>query len=71
MDSEMTYDNKLTNDIKSRTIGVRCQIWQYVVILEGAIIGDDENFCSHCFIENDVVIGNRATAQFTQLFAAS
>jgi UDP-2-acetamido-3-amino-2,3-dideoxy-glucuronate N-acetyltransferase len=52
----MTYDNELMNDIKSRTIGVRCQIWQYVVILEGAKIGDDVNF-----IENEVVIGNRVT----------
>ena len=61
MNSEMIYDNNLPNDIKSRTIGVRCQIWQYVVILEGAIIGDEVNICSHCFIENDVVIGNRVT----------
>ena len=49
------------NDIKSSRIGARCQFWQYVVVLEEAQIGDDVNICSHCFIENDVVIGNRVT----------
>lgn len=57
----MAYSNGLVNDIKSRKIGLRCLIWQYVVILEKAQIGDDVNICSHCFIENDVVIGNRVT----------
>jgi UDP-2-acetamido-3-amino-2,3-dideoxy-glucuronate N-acetyltransferase len=59
--SEVTYDNELPNDIKSRMIGMRSRIWQYVGILEGPVIGDDVNICSHCFIENDVVIGNRIT----------
>ena len=57
----MNYDVELINDIKSSKIGARCQIWQYVVILENAQIGDDVNICSHCFIENEVVIGNRVT----------
>ena len=57
----MAYSSGLINDIKSRKIGLRCLIWQYVVILEKAQIGDDVNICSHCFIENDVVIGNRVT----------
>jgi UDP-2-acetamido-3-amino-2,3-dideoxy-glucuronate N-acetyltransferase len=50
-----------TADIKARSIGDRTRIWQYVVILEGASIGNDVNICSHCFIENDVVIGDRVT----------
>jgi acetyltransferase-like isoleucine patch superfamily enzyme len=36
-------------------------IWQYVVVLNGAIIGKNCNICAHCFIENDVRIGNNVT----------
>jgi len=61
MDSDFPNFNIVQNDIKSHMIGLRCQIWQYVVILEGAVIGDDVNICSHCFIENDVTIGSRVT----------
>lgn len=50
-----------TADIQSRTIGERTRIWQFVVILPDAKIGDDGNICSHCLIENDVVIGHRVT----------
>ncbi len=39
------------------------RVWQYCVILSGAKIGEDCNICSHCFIENDVVIGNRVTVK--------
>jgi len=49
------------SDVKSTTIGANARIWQYVVILENAKIGADVNICSHCFIENDVVIGDRVT----------
>lgn len=49
------------NDVQSKHIGQGTKIWQYVVILKDAQIGDDVNICSHCFIENDVVIGNRVT----------
>ena len=48
-------------DVKSILIGKNTYIWQYVVILPGAKIGDECNICSHCFIENDVVIGDRVT----------
>lgn len=48
-------------DVQSPHIGARTRVWQYVVILEGARIGEDVNICSHCFIENDVEIGNRST----------
>ena len=36
-------------------------IWQFVVILEDAIIGDNCNINAHVFIENDVKIGNNTT----------
>ncbi|MFA5923559.1 MAG: WxcM-like domain-containing protein [Methylococcaceae bacterium] len=50
-----------TADVQSREIGERTRIWQFVVILPGAKIGNGVNICSHCFIENDVVIGDRVT----------
>ena len=49
------------SDVKSVSIGANVRIWQYVVVLENAIIGSDVNICSHCFVENDVVIGDRVT----------
>lgn len=48
-------------DVQSKKIGAGTRIWQYVVILSGAEIGEECNICSHCFIEDDVVIGNRVT----------
>ena len=36
-------------------------VWQHVVILPGARIGENCNICSHVFIENDVVIGDDVT----------
>jgi acetyltransferase-like isoleucine patch superfamily enzyme len=48
---------------KSETIGVGTCIWQFSVILPGAIIGTDCNICSHCFIEGNVVIGDRVTVK--------
>lgn len=48
-------------NVQSKKIGKDTRVWQYVVILEKAVIGDDCNICSHCFIENNVFIGNRVT----------
>lgn len=48
-------------DVQSSAIGEHTRIWQFVVVLPGARIGKDCNVCSHCFIENDVLIGDRVT----------
>ena len=48
-------------DVKTLKIGKGSTIWQFVVILEGAKIGENVNICSHCFVENDVVIGDNVT----------
>lgn len=48
-------------DVQTASIGERSRVWQFVVILPGAVIGSDANICSHCLIENDVVIGDRVT----------
>lgn len=56
----MTHIHHLA-DVASSNIGDSTRIWQFVVILKDAVIGADCNVCSHCFIENDVVIGDRVT----------
>lgn len=57
-----TFIHKLS-DVQSSRIGDRTKIWQYVIVLENAVIGEDCNICSHCLIENDVKIGNRVTVK--------
>lgn len=49
------------SDVQSKQIGQDTRIWQYVVVLPGAKIGIACNICSHCYIENDVIIGDRVT----------
>lgn len=50
-------------DVQSAAIGAGTRIWQFVVVLPGAKVGQDCNICSHCLIENDVVIGDRVTVK--------
>ncbi len=52
-----------SSDAQSKQIGEGTRVWQYVVILPGAVIGRDCNICSHCFIENKVVVGDRVTVK--------
>lgn len=49
------------SDVQSTHIGSGTRIWQFVVVLSGARIGAEVNLCSHCFVENDVVVGDRVT----------
>ena len=51
------------SDVQSKQIGEGTRVWQYGVILPGAIIGRDGNICAHCFIENKVVVGDRVTVK--------
>jgi acetyltransferase-like isoleucine patch superfamily enzyme len=50
-----------TSDIQSVNIGKDTQIWQFCVVLPGAIIGNNCNINFNVFVENDVVIGNNVT----------
>lgn len=50
-------------DVQSTAIGEATRIWQFVVVLPDAKIGQECNICSHCLIENDVVIGDRVTVK--------
>jgi acetyltransferase-like isoleucine patch superfamily enzyme len=51
------------SDVQTKQIGKGTKVWQYVVILPGAKIGEDCNICSHGFIENRVVVGDRVTVK--------
>lgn len=50
-----------TADVQTQVIGEGTQVWQYTVVLAGAKIGRDCNLNAHCFVENDVVVGDRVT----------
>ena len=49
------------SDVSSKNIGQGTRIWQFSVVLSGAVIGDRCNICSHTFIENDVILGDDVT----------
>lgn len=51
------------SDVQTDQCGDGTRIWQYCVVLSGAQIGVECNICSHCFIENDVIIGDRVTVK--------
>jgi acetyltransferase-like isoleucine patch superfamily enzyme len=51
------------SDVQSTAIGLGTRVWQYCVILKGAVIGENVNICSHCFIESDVSVGNHVTVK--------
>jgi UDP-2-acetamido-3-amino-2,3-dideoxy-glucuronate N-acetyltransferase len=51
----------ILSDVQSKSIGEGTRIWQYSVVLAGAVIGKYCNICAHTFIESDVVIGNDVT----------
>jgi acetyltransferase-like isoleucine patch superfamily enzyme len=48
-------------DVQSENVGKNTTIWQYSIVLGGAVIGDYCNINCHVFIENDVIIGERVT----------
>lgn len=46
---------------EAQSVGDGTRIWAFAYLLKGATIGADCNVCSHVFIEDDVVLGNRVT----------
>lgn len=48
-------------DCRAKAIGAGSRVWQFCVVLEGATIGRNCNISCHCFIENDVVVGDDVT----------
>jgi UDP-2-acetamido-3-amino-2,3-dideoxy-glucuronate N-acetyltransferase len=59
----MNYFVHSLADVQSTAIGADTKIWQFCVVLPKAKIGTQCNICSHCFIENDVVIGDNVTVK--------
>ena len=53
----------ILSDVQSKHIGIGTNIWQFCVVLKGAVIGADCNICASCFIENDVIVGDRVTVK--------
>lgn len=49
------------SDVQATAIGDNTFVWQFTVILNGAVIGDNCNVNCNCFIENDVFVGNNVT----------
>lgn len=48
-------------DVRCNKIGEGTKIWQFCVVLENAVIGENCNINCQVFIENDVVIGDNVT----------
>lgn len=57
----MAYFRHKLSDVQSTKIGDNTSIWQFVVILPGAVIGKNCNINASVFIENDVILGNNVT----------
>lgn len=50
-------------DVQTHAIGADTLVWQFAIILKGAVVGNYCNINCHTFIENDVVIGNHVTVK--------
>lgn len=48
-------------DVQSQNIGEDTKIWQFCVVLGGAVIGKNCNINAQVLIENDVIIGDNVT----------
>lgn len=48
-------------DVQTQSIGKDTKVWQFCVVLEGAIIGSNCNINAQVLIENDVIIGDKVT----------
>lgn len=59
----MSYFIHPLADCQTTSIGENSRVWQFVVILPEAKIGAEANICSHCLIENDVIVGDRVTVK--------
>lgn len=58
----MSYIHPLA-DVAEAYIGEGTKVWQFVVILKGATIGENCNICANSLIEGDVVIADNVTVK--------
>jgi len=59
--SEKKFYSHPTALVGSDTIGDNTRIWAYSNVQKGAVIGSGCNVCDHCFVEQNVRIGNDVT----------
>ena len=57
----MNYSIHPTAEVQTDKIGEGTSIWQYCVVLKGAILGKNCNINYNVFIEDDVIIGDNVT----------
>ena len=50
-------------DVQTSGIGSDTRVWQFSVILKGAVLGENCNICAHTLIEGDVILGNNVTVK--------
>ena len=50
-----------TAEVQTSNVGEGTSIWQYCVVLKGAVIGRNCNLNYNVFVENDVIIGDNVT----------
>ena len=50
-------------DVKTDRIGAGTRVWQFAVVLEGAVVGENCNINCHTFIENNVRLGDCVTVK--------
>jgi len=50
-------------DVSTSHIGARTRVWQFVSVLNGAIIGADCNICANVLIEGGAIVGDRVTVK--------
>ena len=50
-----------TADVQSDRIGADTTIWQYTIVLPGAVIGRGCNLNAHCLVEGGARLGDRVT----------
>ena len=58
----MSYIHPLA-DVHCPNIGKDTKVWQFCVVLAGAVIGKNCNINAQVLIENDVIIGNNVTVK--------
>ncbi|MFC4656871.1 acyltransferase [Rheinheimera marina] len=51
------------SDVQSQQIGEGTRVWQFSVVLQGAVIGKNCNICAHTLVEGDVVLGDDVTVK--------
>ena len=56
------------SDVQTTSIGDGTTIWQFVVILKGAVIGNNCNICANTLIENNVVLVTMSQSKAVGIF---